>query len=377
MKNFNSKFLFLFFISNIILQYTKAQCTVNFLKNPSFELPTQSVLGNNYPVTPTDWVLTAGTGNIIKVNGSDYYGGPNNAAAGNQYLDIVSANGSLEQSFTLTCSSVLTFSGDFSSREVGRNWTARIDILDATNVVVATSSVRNFTTADADNALPGGPDAVWYKVSGTSVSLPAGTYKFQADLDDYGNFDNAFLCASPGCVLPVKLSYFGVTNNDCVPTLQWKSTYENNLTQFEIERSEDGNVFNKVGAVAAIGGLSGANYLYTDKIPTGGGSYYRLRMVDNDGTYKYSDIVKLDKVCASKGFSILSNPVKELLTINNVFSRNNKPTYFITATDGKVVSKGNLINGLNDINTANLTTGVYALTVITNTTRETKKFVKQ
>lgn len=377
MKNFNPKFLFLFVVSNIILLHTKAQCTVNFLKNPSFELPVQNVLGNNYPVTPTNWVLTAGTGNIIKVNGSDYFGGPNNAAAGNQYLDIVSANGSLEQSFTLTCSSVLTFSGDFSSREGGRNWTARIDILDVTNVVVATSSIRNFTTADADNALPGGPDAVWYKVSGTSISLPAGTYKFQADLDDYGNFDNAFLCASPGCVLPVKLSYFGVTNNDCVPTLQWKSTYENNLYQFEIERSGDGNVFTKIGNVVATGGLNGANYIYNDKTLMGGASYYRLRMVDYDGTYKYSDIVKLDDVCASKSFHILSNPIKDLLTINNIFSSNYKASYFITAADGKVVSKGNLINGLNDIPTTSLTVGVYAITVLTNSVKETKKFVKQ
>ena len=112
----------------LTLTYTisYAQCTTNYLKNPSFELEAQTTLGNHFPVPALFWTVTGGAINLVKVDGTNYYGGPNTAAAGTQFLDIVNASATVDQTFTTTCPSTLTFSGDFSSRELGTTWIAKI-----------------------------------------------------------------------------------------------------------------------------------------------------------------------------------------------------------------------------------------------------------
>ncbi len=357
--------------------YANGQCTTNFLKNPSFELPVQTNLGNNFPVIVPNWNTVGGAPNLVYVNGSNYYGGPNTAANGSQYLDIVSATGTVEQTFISTCPSVFTFRGSFSSREVGRNWVAKIEIVNASNVVVATSAIRNFSTADADNNTPLGPDAVWYNLTGTSTTLPAGTYTFKAYLDDFGNFDNAFLCAAPGCLLPVKINDFKSINNDCNPTLQWKASSEYNLKAFEVEGSSDGVSFYKIGILNAMGGLGESSYSFTDNTENIATHFYRLKMLDVDGAYKYSSIVNVEKLCKGKLFSLSSNFIINELNINFYSATNTKTNYFINAIDGKLILTGKLTNGLTKINTLHFTKGLYTITAISSNLKQTLKFVKQ
>ncbi len=161
------------------------------LLNPSFETPVQPSIGNNLLGTPTfgGWTMqTGGTFNIIKTDGSAYGGGPNNAQNGTQYVDIINAADYFQQNVTVVTSTAnVTFGGYFSSREQSGgyvNWTARIELLTAAGVVVATSSTRNFTNAD------GAEDQIWYYLSGTATLAP-GNYFYRVYLGDYGNFDNA------------------------------------------------------------------------------------------------------------------------------------------------------------------------------------------
>jgi hypothetical protein len=169
-------------------------CT-NLLTDGSFESPVQASVGNNLTGLGTFglWSMDAtGTFNIVKTNGSYYGGGPDNAQNGTQYVDITNAADYFQQQVTLTSTAAVTFGGYFSSREQSGgyvNWTGRIDLMNASGTIVASSSsTRNFVNAD------GAEDQVWYYLSG-STTLAAGNYFFRAYLGDYGNFDNATFTA--------------------------------------------------------------------------------------------------------------------------------------------------------------------------------------
>ena len=155
-------------------------CTSNILVNPSFENPVVTVVnGNNIQPNSAAYpgwnpqTANATAFNIIRVNGLGYADGPVLAHEGDQYLDINGSNNYPIQTFTIATTSIFKFSGWFSNRAVQTlpgtytPWTARIEILDNANNVVASSNTFNFTTST-----PPSKDT-WQFVEGTSTVLPS------------------------------------------------------------------------------------------------------------------------------------------------------------------------------------------------------------
>jgi hypothetical protein len=74
--------------------------------------------------------------------------------------------------------------------------------------------------------------------------------------------------------------------------LEWTTGHEDNFSLFVIERSSDGQSYFAIGQLAARGSFS--EYQFTDSSPLDAGTdrtfYYRLKMVDRDGTFHYSDV---------------------------------------------------------------------------------------
>jgi hypothetical protein len=74
--------------------------------------------------------------------------------------------------------------------------------------------------------------------------------------------------------------------------LEWSTGREEQFSLFVIERSSDGQDFFAIGQVAATGSFS--EYEFVDTSPLNVNVdhtfYYRLRMVDRDGTFRYSEI---------------------------------------------------------------------------------------
>ncbi len=123
--------------------------------------------------------------------------------------------------------------------------------------------------------------------------------------------------------LPVELSYFKGTEEDCAAILSWGTASEINVSHFDIQRSYDGAVFTTIDRVDALGGEGIAvDYTYTDTQLTAT-NYYRLRIVDNDGQTEYSDIFTIQADCAG-GISIsdiFPNPTTNQL-VNVQFNSN-------------------------------------------------------
>jgi hypothetical protein len=74
--------------------------------------------------------------------------------------------------------------------------------------------------------------------------------------------------------------------------LMWSSGIEDNFQMFVVERSADGRAYFAVGQVSAKGSYS--QYDFSDTSPLDADMqrvfYYRLKMVDRDGTYRYSEV---------------------------------------------------------------------------------------
>lgn len=99
-----------------------------------------------------------------------------------------------------------------------------------------------------------------------------------------------------------ELQYFTGKNESDTILLEWKTGTEDNLNRFEIERSaSEPNNYMNIGSVTAIG--SNSYYYFRDNTSVQNNSvpvyYYRLKIVDNNGNYVYSQTITVTHVISS------------------------------------------------------------------------------
>ncbi len=152
-----------------------------------------------------------------------------------------------------------------------------------------------------------------------------GTYNLYVDVNPdndqpeqftFNNFLYKYVYIDKGRTLPVTLLNFNaVLQNSNVKTL-WSVATEVNTKQYEVEHSTNGSSFSKIGVVAASSFASpNKDYTYVHLDPPAGKNYYRLKIVDNDGSFKYSP-VRLVTVASSVVVNVYPNPVKDILSIS-------------------------------------------------------------
>jgi len=153
--------------------------------------------------------------------------------------------------------------------------------------------------------------------SGTfSVSVTAGTvigFRISATDNSYGNATFTISgFSAPATTLPVVLKQFTATPKAGKTCLTWSATSEINTAQYVIERSQ-GNDFEKIGTVQANSSTS--SYSFTDASPHEGTNYYRLRMVDKDGTFSFSPI-KTVKFSSLSQLQLYPNPASTTIQVS-------------------------------------------------------------
>lgn len=103
----------------------------------------------------------------------------------------------------------------------------------------------------------------------------------------------AILGYTDGAV-PVELVSFGATAHESEVILQWVTATESNNYGFEIERSSAGTMFNRIGFVAGHGTtVVPKSYIFVDRDIQKARYYYRLKQIDFDGSYSYSNVLEL------------------------------------------------------------------------------------
>jgi hypothetical protein len=91
--------------------------------------------------------------------------------------------------------------------------------------------------------------------------------------------------------LSVQLTSFDCEKNKGKNMLKWKTANEDQMAYYAIERSKNGKDFSESGQVASINSVAASEYSFSDNSTGTGAVYYRLKMVNNDGSFTYSKIV--------------------------------------------------------------------------------------
>jgi len=112
-------------------------------------------------------------------------------------------------------------------------------------------------------------------------------------------FSIIFLLAAIGVLYAAtELQYFTAKSEPDAILLEWKTGLEDNLNRFEIERAaSDPNNFIQIGTISAIG--SNSYYYYRDEMQMNNVIpiyYYRLKLVNNNGSYVYSNTISVTHI---------------------------------------------------------------------------------
>ena len=202
--------------------------------------------------------------------------------------------------------------------------------------------------------------------AGETINNKAAIY-FDYNAPVITNIAGTFI--KPFTVVPVKLvSFSAVPQTDNTTALFWNTTNEINTKQFVIEQSSDGVQFNAVGNVLAKGRAS--NNYSTNVIDINNSLvYYRLKIVDTDGSFAYSPILKIDRRKNSSGISVLTNPVKDFIIINTNDRSLSNTQCTIINTQGAVVKNFTIKQGSQTVEIKDLPSGIYYLRTVNGSSK--------
>ena len=171
-----------------------------------------------------------------------------------------------------------------------------------------------------------------------------------------------------GRTLPVTLTNFSATLRGRDGVVQWTVTSNSINKAFVLERSPDGIYFSPIAEMPGATGFSKNDYTYTDKNLDDlhvQKVYYRLRLIDIDGSVSYSKIVVLNLQKTDIQITVAPNPVKENLLISSSVAISGATIKIIDLT-GKVLitMRQNIAaNSTVSINVSSLIRGGYVVTV--------------
>lgn len=187
-----------------------------------------------------------------------------------------------------------------------------------------------------------GLTSVNFKFLATYIS-PTGYRSNEAIGDPMTNFSqgwNEYTSASSPLVydatMPVVFgSFTGVYKNNSV-VLNWSTKTESNTKQFIIQKSSNGATWNNAASVYTKNRSSGANYSYTDLHATDAKTYYRLQLVNLDGTSEYSYAIIVRKA-STKTIDLMGNPVKGAIKLSISNDAATAYQFELFTSDGKKV----------------------------------------
>jgi len=175
-------------------------------------------------------------------------------------------------------------------------------------------------------------------------------------------------------VLPVQLITFnGTIGNDNKIYLKWKVASELNMRSYVVEKSIDGKLFTAFKEVTALNTSNGnTDYQAIDNNFTGNAvAYYRLQMVNNDGSVNFSNIIVFKNgKSVQQSIEIAPNPAYDFIQIKGIGAGIN---YQITNAFGEMILSGVGTSLIDIIDISKFEKGIY---FIKSADKKVNKFVK-
>jgi len=317
---------------------------------------------------------TAGGTNTGLTTLTDLSGHGNNGTLTNFALTGGTSNwvGSYAMIFSST-----TAANSITNVSFNANWTtpvAGVGLVDQYYVEVGTD-------ADFTGVIPGSPFVVPFGTNTLSVAglAPNTTYYYRVWPDK--GFSNVGAISNVTAVttlttLPVNSLSFNVSKSTSANLLQWSTGAEQNTRYFEVQQSTSGKDFKTIAVVNASGNSNSVkNYQYSDNLslvqpPV---TYYRLKLVDINSSFTYSDIL-LIKNTKGVTVTVYPNPAQDKIIVNVTDKSLMNTTARLSDISGKLLQNVPITQTVTTININQYQKGVYLLRLANG---ESLKLVKE
>jgi Secretion system C-terminal sorting domain len=213
--------------------------------------------------------------------------------------------------------------------------------------------------------------ANWLNEGTIGTGNPTAGSITSSSINSNSNFGPFTLGSIANSTLPLHLLSFTGSKQTNHNQLQWKTADETNTKEFVLEKSTDGRSFNSFATVAARG-FGNGSYSYDDNTQLSGKVYYRLKMVDNDGKFTYSNIIVLSNQNTTT-VSVYPNPVTDKATLQFSDNKLLNTTAKLTDMSGRLVSTIAIKNNFETIDMGKLPAGIYMLQLADGTVQKILK----
>ncbi len=234
-----------------------------------------------------------------------------------------------------------------------------------------TTAAGTFSLAIANNTI-NSAIAIYVKdkLSNTEQLLtPSTAFTFTVTADPATQGENRFeLVFRNNGALPVNITNLKAYQKNTGIQVDWNSQNEQNLNSYEVEKSKSGLNFIKVGTVVASGLTS---YHWYDANPVNGNNYYRIKIVEKDGSFNYTQVVNIKIGSIKNTFSIVGNPIKNktiTLQMENVTKGNYSIKMYNNLGQSVATNTINHAGGsaTETIFIGNVAAGTYQLSIVGN-----------
>jgi fimbrial isopeptide formation D2 family protein len=166
--------------------------------------------------------------------------------------------------------------------------------------------------------------------AGDTVRNTASIY-FDYNLPVQTNAENTVV---ESVVLPVKVLSFTARRDGANNLVEWSTSNEINVDQFEVQASTDGRNFSTLGKVHAAGN---SKYKLAHNLPAKATNYYRLKIIDKDGKFEYTVVRKINNT-GNVQLLLYPNPATDKLLVQFDTDKKATPVVEIIDVNGKVIS---------------------------------------
>ena len=163
--------------------------------------------------------------------------------------------------------------------------------------------------------------------------------------------------------------------------LDWSTAQEIDNDYFEVQRGTENGTFEVIDFIPGNGNSHEVNnYQFTDETPLFGSNFYRLRQVDYNGTFEFSNIV-FTEVPDDGRLQIYPNPFRDVINIK-LSNQEKVISAVVYDLSGKPVLQINDYNNEGneaaiDFHKVTLPQGSYVLRLITNRRNVVKQMIRE
>jgi hypothetical protein len=225
-----------------------------------------------------------------------------------------------------------------------------------------------------------------YNISTALVKQPGNSNVTITVVTTAGSYAQTFNIINPECGIPLPvamLNFDGKAIKEGI-ALNWRTATEKNNDRFEVQRSIDGQNFEKIGTVKGNGTSNMVReYGFVDKQPLAGQNYYRLNQVDFDGSNAYSKVIQVNSGEQAPGHTVqlIPNPCRgENCAVQLTgFSGNNQISIELRDITGRLIFSKQLAANATSLELPKLNTenGIYILSAKDGTNVAYRKVIIQ